>query len=279
MGDSLASAWEWREAPETEFAVIGDPIAHSWSPVMQAAALQHLGRRERYLAVRVPPGEVADALARLESNGAMGVNITLPLKEEASQWARVRDVVAERCGAANVLRLAGREAINTDAPAFVATLARLGVAPAAKVVLLGAGGSARAMLPALVDAGYAVAAWNRTQARIESLIAELRLPVAVLPRPSIFDAAVVVNATSASLSAEPLPVPWESAPPKLLAYDLAYSRSLTPFLWAAAEAGVRTVDGRYMLVEQGALSLEWWLGEPAPREVMLRAISTHREEP
>lgn len=251
------------------FAVIGDPIEHSWSPRMHTAALEFLGRPERYETIRVPVGEVEATLERLRDQGYLGVNVTVPHKERALAWAREADELARRCGAANTLRLADRAARNTDAPAVVHVLRAYQVLPPAEVLVLGAGGAARAALVALSEAGYRPVGWNRSLDRMESLLAELGIEGEVDPKAGA--RAATINATSASLVGEAPPVLWE-APPGSLAFDMMYGQGVTPFLAQAQTVGMRIVDGREMLVEQGALALEWWLGIEAPRTIMREAL-------
>jgi len=259
----------WREAPQADFGVIGDPVAHSLSPAMHAAAYRELGLDLRYIAIHVPPGEVAKALDRLSAMGYQGINVTVPHKEEVLSWATGADAFARRARAANTLRLSDRTAINTDAPGFLDTLDGR-VKPGAEVLMIGAGGSARALAIALVATGYRVKIQNRTHAKAEE-IAEISGALAV----SELDphgAELIVNTTSASLYGADLLIPWERAEPGALAYDLAYAPSKTPFMVAAERHGLRAIDGRELLMAQGARSLEWWLGVTAPRAAMLGAL-------
>jgi len=264
--------YPWREAPEADFAVIGDPVNHSLSPKMHAAAYTALGLPYRYEAIHVPPGEVEPALNRLTELGYRGINVTVPNKEEALSWAHIVDPLAAKVRAANTLRLSDRACINTDAPGFLDTLASFTLIPKT-CLLLGAGGSARAVGVALLSAGFSVKLYNRTHSKAKTLACEVGLaPEDVLEVADPIDAALILNTTSASLQNDHLPILWERADPDALAYDLMYAKPSTPFLSTAASHGLRTVDGRRMLVAQGALSFEWWLGIEAPREAMLEAI-------
>ena len=268
----MSAVYSWREAPEAEFAVIGDPVGHSLSPRMHQAAYDALGLPYRYLAVHVPPGEVEPALARLASLGYRGVNVTVPHKEEALAWAEIVEPLARRVRAANTLRLADRACINTDAPGFLDTLADF-LPPRRTALLLGAGGSARAIAVALVESGYELTLYNRTQSKAEALASELGLPPSsVLAKADPEGAFLILNTTSASLSNAELPVVWANAGQDALAYDLMYSKEPTPFLRAAAVRSLATMDGRRLLAAQGARSFEWWLGVDAPQTAMLEAI-------
>lgn len=269
----MMRAWEWRDAPAARFAVIGDPISHSRSPVMHEAALRHRGLPGAYVAVRVPRGEVVEALDWLRDLGYEGVNVTVPHKEEAAQWCRPGDDFAERVGVVNTVRLKDRVGINTDGPGFLETLRDAAFEPrTGPVLLLGAGGAARAVAFALADAGAEVRIFNRTRERAEVLAAEAGGRVTAVPVADLAGAALVVNATSAHLGeGAPLELYGEFSP-AILAYDLSYAAGGTPFLRVAQAAGARVLDGLDLLVAQGALSLEWWTGCDAPRDVMRAAV-------
>lgn len=248
--------------------MIGDPISHSRSPQMHAAAFQALGLPFSYNAIRVSSGEVALALERLLALGYRGINVTVPLKEEVASFV-VADAFAARCGAVNTVDLANLWGINTDGPGFLDTL-KGAIPPGATVLMLGAGGSARAIALALVLDGYNLRIYNRTTERALTLIRELSIEAEVVENPALQDVQLIVNATSASLNQQSLPISFAQAPRSAVAYDLVYGDS--PFLAAAAQAGLRTIDGKPLLAAQGARSLEYWLGVGAPRDAMLEAI-------
>jgi shikimate dehydrogenase len=260
---------EWRDAPEAEFAVIGDPVSHSLSPKMHAAALVALGLPFRYAAIRIPSGEVKEALQSLAGRGYLGINVTVPHKEEAFDAVGGTNEFAQRCRAVNTIDLRSMAGTNTDGDGFLDTL-RGRIDQGANVLLLGAGGSARAIALALSLGGYNLRIFNRTAERARQLVSELGIDAAVVDKPTVEDAQLIVNATSASLTQDSLPIEWRSAAPGALAYDLVYGE--TAFLSAAAESGLRTLDGRELLVAQGARSLQYWLGVEPPRDVMLEAI-------
>jgi shikimate dehydrogenase len=262
---------DWREAVPADFAVIGDPVGHSLSPVMHHAAYEALGLPYRYVAVRVPRSEVAAAFAHFKALGYRGVNVTVPHKEEALAACALPDRFAQRVGAANTIRLSDMACINTDGPGFLDTVRELGIEPGARVLLLGAGGSTRSIACALADAGYVLSISNRTVEKAHRLIKELDLNAEVVdwdPQ----GAALIVNTTSAGLVGADLPVRWDRTEPDAVAYDLVYRTEPTPFLFAAANNNLKTVDGCRLLAAQGARSFEWWLGIPAPHEVMLRSL-------
>lgn len=262
------------DLPMADFAVIGDPIGHSKSPAMHHAAYDALGLSYRYVAVHVAPRCVAEALERMREMGYMGVNVTVPHKAEAMAWATHPDPLAARIGAANTLDLRTGRAWNTDAPGFMDTLADLGLRAPYRALVLGGGGSARAVVVALGDEpGVHLAVWNRTRDRAERMVQELAPSAQILDRPDLNDADLVVNATSTGLSGIELDLDFADAHPDALAYDLAYGSEPTAFERQAAWVGRRHTDGRVLLAAQGARAFEHWLGIPAPKAVMLRAIT------
>lgn len=273
MRSDSTTVFELASLPEAEFAVIGDPVGHSRSPRMHGAAFDAMGLPYRYVAVRVESGEVGRALAAMRGRGYLGVNVTIPHKAEAYAWAERPDDFSRRIRACNTLRPDNGEAINTDGPGFLDTLAELDLPAGATVTVLGAGGSARAVVAALADAGYRVRLFNRTRARAEALVAELGAPIAVCRRPELRDCRLVVNATSTGLTGDSLVLDWRETHPECVAYDLAYGEGPTPFQADAEAHGRRSLDGRGLLVAQGARSFAWWIGQEPPRAVMLRAIS------
>ncbi|MBL8086503.1 MAG: shikimate dehydrogenase [Chthonomonas sp.] len=263
---------DWRKAPRAQFAVVGDPISHSWSPVMQTAALRSLGRPDDYLPIHIPLDDFAEAIEHLRNLGYYGVNCTVPLKEAAWRWAQIMDPESHAYGAINTLRLPDRAGTNTDAPGFIDTLDELNIPPPGPVLVLGAGGTARALCRALYRAGYAIRIHNRTRSKAERLLDEISVAAEILDHPAVRDHRLILNTTSAGLSGETLDIAWGKPAKGVVAYDVVYRQELTPFLSDAKLAGCRVIDGRAMLVAQGARSLEWWLDVIAPRDVMLRAL-------
>lgn len=266
----MTGTWfEWQDAPPADYAVIGDPVAHSLSPRMHQAGYTELGLSFRYVAIRVPERDLSEALEHLTRLGYAGVNVTVPLKEAAFTWCQGGD---PRMSSVNTLRFEDKSGTNTDAPGFLRTLADLGVEPC-RALVLGAGGSARALCVALSDAGYSISVWNRTKKRAQDMLISARCVADVVDTPDVSHQDLVINATSSGLSGESLEIDWAAAPSSALAYDLFYSDGATAFLSAASTHGLRTVDGRPLLVAQGALSFEWWTGRTAPRTAMMQAVT------
>lgn len=265
--------------------VIGYPVSHSLSPVMHNAAFGHLGIDAVYVAFHVAPKSVATAVAAVRDLALLGANITVPHKESILSHLDSISARARRVGAVNTIvprrgKLLGE---NTDVPGFQRALEDEDVELAGRrVLLLGAGGAARAVALALRDAGVSrVVIANRTINRAQSLARDfsskrtrmeaISLPeAAALGDPEQFD--LVVNSTSLGLTGGSFPdVPFERFSESTLFYDLIPRRS-TPFLEAARSAQRRAVDGLGMLLHQGAVAFELWTGQPAPVDVMRRAL-------
>jgi shikimate dehydrogenase len=169
--------------------------------------------------------------------------------------------------------MADKFGFNTDAPAFMETLRLMYVLPGTPTLLLGAGGSSRAIAAILSEEGFPLHIWNRTPSKAHDLIKELDLEdAAAVASPDLSGAGLIINATSASLQGNRLPLDWANAVPGAVAYDIMYGASPNPFLDDATEAGVRAVDGLALLVMQGALSFEFWIEREAPHEAMWEAV-------
>lgn len=268
------SEWfEWRDAPAAQYAVLGDPVSHSLSPAMHSAAYVELGMYDVYVAVRVPLEEFGKAMKHLTSLGYLGASVTVPLKAAAFAWAKEVPDLEKRMGVVNTLRLKDRAAINTDAPGFLSTVSNFGIFAPCNVLLLGAGGTARALAVALEDAGYSLRCWNRTRSKLDDLVGELGLKAKVLDEADAAGCSLVVNATSSSMSGECPPVKWGGVSEGAVAIDVFYTDGPTAFEVMAKTNGVeKTFDGRRLLVAQGVLAFSWWTGKAAPVLAMLQAV-------
>jgi shikimate dehydrogenase len=255
-----------------QYCVIGNPIAHSKSPEIHAAFALQTGQDIRYQRCLAPLDGFADTVRRLISEGYRGANVTVPFKLEAAAIATRLAERARLAGAVNTLRFEGNEIIgdNTDGPGLVADIVRNAGVPLAgkRVLLLGAGGAARGViLPFLQQGPAAIVIANRTRATADALAEHFAGHTAHPGQVSAcgfddiegrFD--VVVNATSASLSAALPPVPASSFAPGTLALDMMYGKQPSPFMAFAAAHGAATRDGLGMLVEQAAEAFAIWRG-------------------
>lgn len=263
----------WREAPLGEYAVIGDPVSHSRSPAMHAAAYRAFGLDWRYRAIQVHLHEFEPALDHLAALGYRGLNVTVPLKSAAYSWSLRRDANAEACGAVNTLMLADRSGANTDLPGLLACLDRFDLEAGSPALVLGAGDSARTCWIAL-SGRHRVKAWNRTRDRLATF--EGTAGIEILDQPDPAGCSLILDATSAALAGQSPPVLWDRAEPGATACCLAYGAQTPPFLRDAAARGLKTEDGHRLLVEQGHLSLSLWLGRdagPAAFQAMLKAVA------
>lgn len=258
--------------------VIGWPIAHSLSPAMHNAAYRALGLDWVYVPIAVPPERLGTAVPGLAASGIAGLNVTIPHKEEALALASSASEVARDIGAANTLIPdgdGGFSADNTDAVGFERAVDE--VAPealdGADALLLGAGGSAHAVAWALRSRGCRVTVANRTPERAKRLGDVIPFEQRAVEE-AVSSAGIVVNATSLGMGAdEPPPeLPLASIRPGSVVVDLVYSPGGTPWLRAAEAAGAVVIDGRGMLLHQGAASFSIWTGERAPLEAMRAAL-------
>lgn len=258
----------------TRCGVLGWPVRHSRSPAMHEAGYAALGLDGwSYQLLPVPPELFDETVRSLEGAGFTGANVTIPHKEAALALADETTDRARAIGAANTLTFSGGRihADNTDAPGIVDALP---LDPSgARVLVLGAGGTARAAVWALRDAGAAdVAVWNRTRARAERLTADLNGRVVDAAEP----ADLLVNTTSVGLHGgddpfEQLPLAAADLSRYRCLVDLAYGSSPTGLSAAARAAGLQVVDGLEILVRQGARSFERWTGQSAPVDAMRTA--------
>ncbi len=256
--------------------VLGWPVRHSRSPAMHEAGYAALELDGwRYQLLPVPPELFEETVRGLPGAGFVGANVTIPHKEAALALADEATASAQAIGAANTLTfLPGGQihADNTDAPGLIDALP---LDPAGgTAVVLGAGGSARAVVWALLDAGAAtVLVWNRTRERAERLCANLG-GHAVGGVPAGAD--LLVNTTSVGLHAgedpfKALPLSADDLSGYRCIVDLAYTSHPTELVLAARAAGTEVVDGLDVLVRQGAHSFRRWTGRAAPLEILAAA--------
>lgn len=274
----------------SQFAVFGHPVAHSLSPRIHATFARQARIEMEYVAIDAPPETFAQALADFAARGGAGANVTLPLKEAAFALCAGTTERARRAGAVNtLLRKDGAwHGDNTDGAGLVRDLTDRHALDlrARRTLLLGAGGAARGVAPALLDAGIGeLHIANRTPARAEALADSLALPGQVYPRgfehlPAMGGFDLIVNATSAARGGGLPQLPTSLVGMRTAAVDLGYGEVAAPFLAWARASGCRTVvDGLGMLVEQAALSFARWHGiapDTIPIHDALRADEARR---
>ena len=266
-------------ARPTRLVLLGHPVAHSLSPVFQNAALRAAGIPLTYEALDVAPAAFADVLRGLAHQRGAG-NVTIPYKEAAARECDRLTPVAARVGAVNCFHVEGDALVgdNTDVAGFDALVhATLARRPAnCRVALLGAGGSAAAVLAAAERwPNCYVAVWSRTHDRSRALAArfgDIAHAAPALPD-AIASAHIVVNATPIGLADDAVPVPPHALRRGTAVIDLVYRRGETAWVRQARARGLRAADGLTMLVEQGALAFERWLGVAPDRGVMWSAVN------
>lgn len=285
----------------TALGIIGCPIGHSISPRFQQAALDALGIAAEYRAYAVHPDAVGDFVRGLRSpgvsgTGVIGINVTVPHKEAVMPFLDDIDDWATEAGAVNTIvnrngRLSG---YNTDGYGFLRALRESGgFDPSGqRALILGAGGSARGVVQALLRANIThLSIANRTLARaaaLAQLASEWATPAIAfaLDDPgltsAVADANLIVNCTSLGMRHGPdetaSPLAGQRIPPHLLVYDLVYNPMRTPLLRQAENAGAATLGGIAMLVYQGAASFEHWFNRPAPVGIMMDAATAAMAE-
>jgi shikimate dehydrogenase len=247
--------------------ILGWPASHSRSPRLHGFWLQRHGVDGAYVPLPVRPEDFAAAVRSLAALGFRGANVTQPHKEAAFAVCDEVAPGAARAGAVNTLvfedgRILGS---NTDGFGFLANMAARAPgwrAAAGPAVVLGAGGAARAIAAALLDAGCPlVTLVNRTVARAEALAAALGGPVAVATTPPLAGAALLVNTTSLGMAGHPpLALDLATLPAGATVCDIVYIPRATPLLRDAAARGLAVVDGLGMLLHQARPGFEAWFG-------------------
>ena len=254
------------------FAVFGHPVAHSLSPRIHAAFGKQAGIDIDYVAIDAQAGDFAAALAAFAARGGAGANVTLPLKEAAFALCADTSERARRAGAVNTLVRNGDDwhGDNTDGAGLVRDLTQRHALDlrARRTLLIGAGGAARGVAPALLDAGIGdLFVVNRTPQRADALVDVLAQPGRVHPRylddlVALGEFDLIINATSAARTGQIPTLPRALVGRRTAAVDLSYGEAAIPFLaWARASGCHDMVDGLGMLVEQAALSFARWTGK------------------
>ena len=268
------------------FTILGNPVEHSLSPVIQNAAFQEAGVDGVYVALRCDAEQMVGFMSGLGRGGGAG-NVTLPHKEKAASVLDKPSEAVRRTGACNTFwgedgALCGD---NTDVEGFRRALRHFlgGGTPAGyRVLLLGAGGAARAALLSLIDdQAQDVLILNRTVERARAVARRIggdRVRVAEShSEVDDGDFDLVVNTTRLGLASEDkLPIDLERLSRAGAVMDLVYGSTATAFVTASKRLGIPAVDGGEMLVHQGAVSFERWWGEAAPIEAMRRALGAAR---
>lgn len=268
-----------------DYGVVGNPVGHSLSPRIHGLFAAQTGRSLRYQAILSPLDAFAATVEAFRRRGGRGLNVTLPFKEEAWEYADERTARADRVKAVNLLRFDGPGRVHgdsTDGAGLLRDLANHGIEIGnRRVLLLGAGGAVRSVLGDLLDqAPAAVDVANRTPSRAERLVASFprfreALSVRDVEQPVDAPYDLVINGTAAGLVGERPPLPDGALAPGGCCYDLAYGAAAAPFLeWAAAAGAAVACDGLGMLVEQAAESFYLWCGARPRTAPVLAALKS-----
>lgn len=275
------------------YCIIGDPVQYSLSPAMQNAAFNSIGLKCTYIAFRVPKGELEESISSLRSANIAGFNVTIPHKVEVINHVDEVDTTAEKAKAANTVKNVEGifKAYNTDIYGFIEPLHKRNVSfSGMTILLLGAGGAARAVIAALSEEnGIAkVIIANRSPRKaleIARIGASLGIECETTDFHSIQQASarsnLIVNTTpiGTKTNGEDSIIDYEHITKDSIVYDIVYKPVTTNLLENAKYAQAQIVYGYEMLLEQGAKAFEIWTGMTAPRDAMKRALFGSFGEP
>lgn len=262
-----------------KFAVVGDPIEHSLSPIMHNAAFKELNLDYEYVALRIPKSSLNKEFSRLKQFS--GINVTIPHKQEIISLLDIMSETARMVGAVNCVAFEEGKSVgyNTDMTGAIEALcAHTGPINGKKIMILGAGGAARAIAYGCALEAAEVGVYNRTCSKAEDLVSDLNQEFGggnkVYELKDVKKAEILINATSAGMhpNTNEIPIDSKLLHKKLTVMDIVYTPLETKLLKEAKKVGAHTVDGVEMFVNQGAESLRIWLGTEAPREVMREAV-------
>lgn len=266
-------------------AVFGQPVAGNPTQYMMEKAFVQVGLDWRYLTLEVAPGNLADAIRGMRAMGFRGCNLTIPHKVEVIQYLDRTSEAATLMGAVNCVNRVGDELVgeNTDGKGFVQSLREVTDPTGKNVLILGAGGAARAIAVEVGLAGAAqIAVVNRDESRGQQLVALLNEKVHVPSRyvkwegnfdvPSDVD--VVINATSIGLgdASARVPISVQTLEPDMVVADVIFNPPETRLIRDARSRGCQTLDGLGMLVNQAVIAFKIWTGQDANAEVMREAL-------
>jgi len=260
------------------YCILGNPVGHSLSPVMHNAAFAELGLNAVYVPFRVEDPRAA--LQAMKTLGIGGASVTIPHKEQLFDVLDRVDPLAGRIGAVNTVvveEIGGQPRLfgtNTDWLGSNRALAERMTLAGSRVLILGAGGAARAIGYGLLEAGAQVGICSRSPERGQLLAEQLGCPWFPLDRPPSEEWHALVNATSVGMAPKagesPVPIEWLARFGVVM--DIVYAPLATCLLKEAAAAGCRCIDGLEMLLYQGAAQFELWTGKVAPVAVMRHAL-------
>jgi shikimate dehydrogenase len=267
------------DAATQVFAVFGNPVSHSLSPVMFNRAFSETGYNGVYVAFQVMA--IGDGISAMRSLGIKGASITIPHKVSILDFLDELDPLAESIGAVNtVINHEGRlKGYNSDCLGAVTALEEITRLEGKRVAIIGAGGAARAIGFGVKSRGSELTLINRSISKGETLAAELKAdfsPISEL-RSLPFDILIQTTSVGMTPHVHQSPVPDALLPPGLLVMDIVYAPLQTRLLKDAIKAGCRTIGGLSMFVHQAAFQFEMWTTIPAPLSVMKQSLMDRLE--
>ena len=275
-------------------ALIGNPVSHSLSPIMQNAAIQYLGLDLIYMAIPCKNEDLEIVVNSLKKMNCKGLNITIPFKQKVFNICSEISPVAKKVKAINTLKLTDKKdwiGTNTDIDGFIYPLKKLNLEKKSSLIL-GSGGAARSVIQGLIELKLSkITIISRKKNSLNELITNFKNDIEIKGLLStkneiknlIQETDLIINTTpvgmSNSTNIDELPFGqgfWDSINSKTIVYDLIYNPSPTPFLKFCDKKGCMTIDGTQMLIAQGAKSLSFWTnGLEVPFEVMHDALKEY----
>ncbi|MFZ0483621.1 MAG: shikimate dehydrogenase [Desulfobacterales bacterium] len=256
------------------FAVLGDPVSHSLGPVMHNTAFSELGYNGTYLAFRVK--DIGKAVVGIKALGIKGASITIPHKVSVMDFLDELDDTAQKIGAVNTI-LNKKDVLigyNSDGIGAVKALFERTTIEDKNVVILGAGGAARAIGFAIISEGGRVTVINRTLTKGEKLAKDLGADFQPISKLNQTACHILINTTPVGMfpDIDAMPIRKQDLDKAMVVMDVVYNPLKTRLLRAAENIGCQTIDGVSMFVYQGAFQLELWTGMKAPVDVMKKAV-------
>ncbi len=267
--------------------IIGYPIEHSMSPIMHNAAIQDLNLNYIYLAFSIYPNNLELAVEAFRAFNIKGINVTIPFKQKIMEYLDDIDTITQKIGAINTIKndkgyLTGR---NTDAEGGKKAILNAGYTILGKnILLLGAGGAARALSYILANDVNKIVIANRTEKRAEKLTNELKKSFGINAEPKKFNnyvlreeaktADILINTTPVGMypNVDKSPIPAEFLHKDLIVFDVVYNPLETKLIKEATKKGCKTLGGLDMLVNQGASAFEWWTNKKPNVNLMKKII-------
>lgn len=279
------------QGPFKTYCIIGDPIDHSLSPAMHNAAFNSLGLNCIYIAFRVPKGELEVSLHSLRATNISGFNVTIPHKVDIIPYIEELDPSAKKANAVNTVQYIGGtfKGYNTDVQGFIEPLRKRHISlNGMKILLIGSGGAARAIIAALsneIGISHIIIA-NRTKKNADELISmasNLGLRADFTRLEDLGEHALrsdlIINSIPSRLNDEQSIVNYDHISKYSIVYDIVYTPMVTNLIQQAKNAKATVIYGYEMLLAQGAKAFQIWTGIDAPLEAMKKALLGHFGEP